>query len=494
MDVFDAENGAEVIFRFRWAALQLDALAACYTATAVDHALATLPKDLNAAYGRMLNQIPEAHYQDAIRLLQLLIGAKRPLKLMEVVEALAVDFGPTPTFNPQNRVPRPREILKICPNLVRVDDKSPDVVDTGQEDVSLAHFSVREFLTSTQVNPQVQAQLAIATVETQLAFICLAYLQQMYENDHGGYEAYYMVLRNEHELAEHCIDHWSSHVCIAKRHDEAICSLAAEVLGHKGLLDVLFPSASHGHRITALKAAASTGLERTAQTIQSRLEGQEALNAACETGNVASARLLLKQSNAIQGALALESPFLLACENCHEDIIGLLLETGVDFHKNAVHAANLFAYEGPEEIMSDEDSDYTVGTLALLVASRQGHENIVRMLLQNEVNEPIWIDASMTAALRHGRLAVAEILLDHDANISPGEMTSLIDKNAHLRPACEQTNLALVSLLLRYGADVNSEDGEGVSPLRIAVHRMSLFLLRSLLDEGANRNATSLKS
>src|SRR6266403_5652563 len=80
--------------RFRWAFCQLEALRHCL-APRVRHILKELPKTLDETYERILRNIHEANRDHAHRLLQCLTVAVRPLRVAELAEVLAVDFGAT---------------------------------------------------------------------------------------------------------------------------------------------------------------------------------------------------------------------------------------------------------------------------------------------------------------------------------------------------------------------------------------------------------------
>jgi hypothetical protein len=109
--------------RFRWAACRLDSLENCLEYRTLQTALASLPKTLDETYSRIFRGIPEEHKPYSIRILQLLIFSERPLRIEEAVDAIAVDTEGNPYFNPDHRMPIPREILYYCSSLVVVSTK-----------------------------------------------------------------------------------------------------------------------------------------------------------------------------------------------------------------------------------------------------------------------------------------------------------------------------------------------------------------------------------
>ena len=80
-----------IICRFRWVACQLDVIKVCRTFRALEKALASLPKDLDETYARILDNIPDQDRDDAFRLLQLLCYSERPLRIEEAVDAIAIN-------------------------------------------------------------------------------------------------------------------------------------------------------------------------------------------------------------------------------------------------------------------------------------------------------------------------------------------------------------------------------------------------------------------
>ena len=96
---------------------QLDSLRKCYTRPAVRKALCQLPKSLDETYNRILNRIPNEYKREAYCVFQLLVISYRPLTLNEIADAVAVDCE-NETFDPENRLRDPCDILEICSSLV----------------------------------------------------------------------------------------------------------------------------------------------------------------------------------------------------------------------------------------------------------------------------------------------------------------------------------------------------------------------------------------
>jgi ankyrin repeat protein len=112
----------------------------------VRRVLNQLPASLDETYERILKEIGKTNDCHSHRLLQCLIVAKRPLRVEELAEILALDF------EAEEGIPELKEnwhwkdgqeaVLSTCSSLIAVVD------DGYYSAVQFAHFSVKEFLTS----------------------------------------------------------------------------------------------------------------------------------------------------------------------------------------------------------------------------------------------------------------------------------------------------------------------------------------------------------
>src|SRR5271170_3319178 len=139
--------------RFRWAVCQLDALTKCLNLRKLREAMADLPNTLDGTYDRILCAIDKEYSQDALKILQWLVYSRRPLRIEEVVDIIAVDINDDPKFDLDRRLPDPRDILTICSSLITtaVETINNSSRNITEEYVRLAHFSVKEYLVSKQI-------------------------------------------------------------------------------------------------------------------------------------------------------------------------------------------------------------------------------------------------------------------------------------------------------------------------------------------------------
>lgn len=94
----------------------------------------------------------------------------------EVLEGIAVEIGET-AIDPENRGNFPEDILDICRGLTAMDDES--------RKLRLAHFTVKEYLISIGISqgPAADYYMPLGTSNSELAKVCLTYLMFDYFGD-----------------------------------------------------------------------------------------------------------------------------------------------------------------------------------------------------------------------------------------------------------------------------------------------------------------------
>ena len=171
----------------------------------VRRTLDELPESLDETYERILKEIKKPNKRLAQRVLQCLVVAVRPLRVEELAEVLAVDFGDAeeiPMLKPGWRWEEQElALLSACSSLIAI------VEVDGSRFVQFSHFSVKEFLTS--------PRLATASGEVSIYFInlkpahtilaqaCLGILLQIQEGVDRR-------TRGDHP-ALYAAEHWTTH-------------------------------------------------------------------------------------------------------------------------------------------------------------------------------------------------------------------------------------------------------------------------------------------
>ena len=140
---------------------------------------------MDETYERVLREIKKPNRDHARRLLQCLVVAIRPLRIEELAEVLAIDFGDAegiPKLNASWRwEDQERALLTSCSSLIAI-------VDTGYSRVvQFSHFSVKEYLTSERLATSSQDvsryHITFETAHTILAQACVSTLLQLDDHD-----------------------------------------------------------------------------------------------------------------------------------------------------------------------------------------------------------------------------------------------------------------------------------------------------------------------
>ncbi|KAI0285567.1 hypothetical protein BC826DRAFT_1109284 [Russula brevipes] len=185
---------------FRWVFCQLEVLRHCLPAS-VRRTLEELPESLDETYERVLKEIKKPNREHALRLLQCLVVAIRPLRVEELAEVLAVDFNDGEGVAKLNSNWRwedqEQALLSSCSSLIAI------VGAWDSRVVQFSHFSVKEFLISSRLATSCgdvsRYHIAPHPAHMILAQACLSVLMQ------SGNHAKQKV------VAQYAADHWVSH-------------------------------------------------------------------------------------------------------------------------------------------------------------------------------------------------------------------------------------------------------------------------------------------
>ena len=126
---------------------QLDRLRRCLSPR-IRRALDGLPETLDETYERSLLDIDDENWEYAHRLFQCIVVARRPLRVEELAEFLALksEAGGSLVFDGNWQSENPRDmVLSTCSSLVAIIN-----VD-GIPVIQFSHYSVKEYLTSTRI-------------------------------------------------------------------------------------------------------------------------------------------------------------------------------------------------------------------------------------------------------------------------------------------------------------------------------------------------------
>jgi len=171
--------------------------------------LEELPETLDETYERILKEIHKANRVYAHRLLQCLTVAVRPLRVAELTEILAIDFGAathdgTSSLNSGWRwEDQERAVLSTCSSLITIVDEK------GIQVVHFSHFTVKEFLMSPRLATSSvdvsRFHIQLEPAHTILAKACLGVLLRL----GGGVDK--RSLKKTFPLARYAAEHWVTH-------------------------------------------------------------------------------------------------------------------------------------------------------------------------------------------------------------------------------------------------------------------------------------------
>ena len=405
-----------------------------------------LPDSLDETYERMLREIRKPNQSHARRMLQCLVAAVRPLRVAELAEVLAVDFGAEgiPKLNPSWRWEDHEEaVMSTCSSLVIIvdgkdegEDKSDDGVEGGNKDknedsriVQFSHFSVKEFLTSDRLAESTrevtvsQYHIQLEPAHAILAQACLGVLLRLDDR----------INRDnikDFPLARYAAKHWVDHARF-----ENVSSLI------KGEMECLFDR-DKPHFAAWLWIFDDDGFISSMATMSPEKPETVPLYYAARFGfRDLTAHLLAEHPEHLHAKGGLDvTPLHASAYHGHVDIFFLLVE----------HFPNL------------DIRGWDNATL-LQCTSYRGHLEIGRWLLDRGADVNARDDNNRTplhAAAENGRLEFVRMLLGHGAAINSPDNTG----QTPLHLASWNGHIDVVGLLVEHGADLNARDNYGRTP------------------------------
>lgn len=191
------------------------------------------------------------------------------------------------------------------------------------------------------------------------------------------------------------------------------------------------------------------------------------------------------------------TPLHFAAESGNAQIIALLAEAGADVNaadNDGVTPLMVLAQRGRTDaalkLLQRPDIDVSArdnqNRMAIDYATAAGLRELVEALSAAEgPHADARGNTSLHHACRNGQGEVVKVLLEQD----PDSVNRLNDDGeSPLLLAVGRSNLVIVELLLRAGADAGRADLRGVLPLHIAAANGDLFTGRALLSAGADVN------
>jgi hypothetical protein len=183
----------------------------------IRQALKDLPKGLDATYHRILTNIDPDYQRQVASTLKWLAFSLRPLTLDEVAEIFILDHENNPPFDEGNKLFQPEDVLNYLPSLVtkiQSEVSRPSEIETirnGEQviEIRLAHFSIKEYLTSARINQGPAKEFSTTEMHAHLHIseACLAYHLHLSLNTLVTEEEYRRLA-----LWEYIVQNWHRHL------------------------------------------------------------------------------------------------------------------------------------------------------------------------------------------------------------------------------------------------------------------------------------------
>ena len=474
--------------RFRWIFCQLEILRHCLPAS-VRRILAELPETLDGTYERILQEIPKSNQVHAHRLLQCLTVAARPLRVEELAEVLAVDFGTSEGVPKLNEALRwedqEQAVLSACSSLIAL------IKDEDSRVVQFSHFSVKEFLTSdrlssSKIDTTRYHHIRLEPAHTIMAQACLCVLLNLDSDiDEASIENF--------PLYQYAADHFGDHV----EFEDVLSHIRG---GVEHLLDAdkthfaawlrlggLYLSDEHPYKpqVTPLHYVARRGYRGLVDYLISKRP--EDVNFRCEYG----------------------TPLHAALSGEHADVAELLLGYCMDvdvrnsLERTPLHLAAACGFVGVTRMLVERKADINArdssGKTPLYQAISGRFEDtaldIATFLLEHGADVDAENTTRNSTALHYasytGWVKAAQLMLERGADIHVRNyrgQTPLHRLVYNLHDSGGDTDhfLDAMRCLLEYGADIDALDNDHATPLHLTSYSGCFKAARLLLERGAN--------
>ena len=489
---------------------------------------------LESAYGESLGRIKRqggARAGLGMAALMWISHSERPLKVVELCHALAVEIG-SPNLNDDD-VPSIGTLLACCQGLVAVDKEASTV--------RLIHFTLQEYL---RAHPEV-----FGTTHATIAETCLSYLNSqqvralstslslnLQDTPFLEYSSLYWGVHAKKDLSDcakllalKLFDNYNNHISVrtllehkgysgAIDFDRVPLFSSLHCASHFGIVEIVtdlieVKACDINERDcvdnTPLVWAALNGHERVVEILLNQgdadsdkpgLHGKTPLLSAAYNGHEGVVRIFLEQDevNPDKRDILGRTPLVCAAWNGHKEVVEMLLQRGgVNPDKQANNGRTPLlcaAWNGHVEVVrtllkeGDVNSDKpdNDGRTPLRCAAWNGHVEVVRTLLERDEVNPDKPDNNgrtpLMFAAGNGYIEVVKILLELD-EVNPGKP----DNNGRtpLMFAAGNGYVEMVKILLeRREVNPDEPDNGGETPLRCAAWNGHVEVVKTLLARG----------
>jgi ankyrin repeat protein len=401
---------------------------------------------LDETYKRILLGIDEQKRERAIRLLSCLAFARRPLRVSELAEVCAVQFGTAiPRLNTRFRPGDANNaVLSACSTLVVI-IKHGSFYNDGV--VQFSHYSVKEFLISGRLAESANRDLSLYYISpepahTILAQTCISTLLQL--DIHIG------EITDSFPLAKYAAQYWFHH---------AHYGVASQI--QDGLERLFDPDRKH---------LATWVSMHNIDHVPSRSRDSELPNppepsplyyaTLCGISSPMEYLITKRGQNPNESHGGWGTPLHAAAVLGHAAIALFLLDHNADVNARDKHNSTP---------LHEASGSGNLDVMKLLI-SRRADLNA----LDHEGRSPLH------RAFQHQKFDSMKLLVNRDAvNVRDRSNSTL------LHEASASGNFDVMELLLSHGADVDVHDHRGDSPLHRAFHHQNFDAVKILVNRGA---------
>jgi ankyrin repeat protein len=486
----------------------------------------SVPSSVEGAYEKILARIAPEQHQKVKLILQIIVGARRPLAVGEMALALGLATSKQHRTCAEAQLDSGhlgKQLRHWCGLFVFINHSR----------IYLIHQTAREFLVARQDYEQSQSFahniwrhcLQQAEMEQTMTSICTRCLNLKDREVQPSAELPADAPEAEDsrkEFIEYCCEWWTAHYSSCQDASEedtfqdVLSMYNTEGEAFKFWFGRFWTRTRCNERarsMTPIRLAALTNhnrvlehfLDKEGMDLDAMDEvGRSALHWASELGHDKVVQMLLSRDADVNiKGRNRSNPLQAAIDRGYEEIVQMLLDKGADFRAkgvdprnryswNALYVASSKGYRNIVQMLlgkgADVNAAFGENGSALQAASAGGHHNIVRMLLDKGVDVNLWggrYRNALQAASAEGHDKVVQMLLDRGAGVDAhGKRCD----NA-LEVASARGRGKIVQMLLDRSEGFNAQSRRFGNALQAASEGGHDKIVQMLLDRGADVNA-----